>query len=277
MGLEAGDVTGNGRPDIFITTYWHEGTTLFRNNGKNLFTDISGAAGMFSPSWNKVGWGTCFIDFDRNGDLGIFVANGHVYRNALEVRAKNEDGEEHSYEQPAQLFRGNGQGLFREVSSEAGAYFKERHVGRGVAMGDYDNDGAMDIAINNCGEPAALLHNETHTPHHWIRLQLEGGRALNPEGSNRDGIGARVTVRLGTRKRVYHVKGGGSYLSASDRRLLIGLGASEKVDDVEVRWPNAKATVQHFGALAADRSYKLVEDRGAEPAKCPPAKAHPVQ
>jgi hypothetical protein len=272
MGVEAGDLTGHGRADLFISTYWHEGTTLFRNNGNNLFTDVSAGAGMYNASYNKVGWGTCLLDCDRDGAMDIFVANGHVYRNAPEILAKNPNGEPHTYEQPAQLFRGDGRGSFRDISAEAGPYFRERHVGRGAAMGDYDNDGAMDIAVNNCGEAAALLHNETQTPSHWLRLQLEGARARDPQGSNRDAIGARVTLHVGGRALVHHVKGGGSYLSASDRRLLIGLGSADRVDDVEVRWPNAKATVQHFGPLCADQSYRLVEGGKALPARCPPVR-----
>jgi hypothetical protein len=140
-------------------------------------------------------------------------------------------------------------------------------------MGDYDNDGLMDIAVNHCGEPASLLHNETTTPHHWVRLQLEGNRHNNPLGANRDAIGACVTVKAAGRAFVRHVKGGGSYLSSHDRRLLIGLGAADRVDDVEVRWPNVAASTQHFGPLEADHSYKLTEGAsGAAPALCPPVK-----
>lgn len=263
MGLESGDMTGNGRPDIFITTYYHEGTTLLRNNGGGLFLDVSQQAGMYAASWNRVGWGTGLFDVDRDGALDLFVANGHVYRNAADIRDKFEDGEAHTYEQPAQLFLGNGKGSFREVSKDAGAYFAEAHVGRGVALGDFDNDGFVDIAINNCGEPAALLHNETKTPHHWIRLQLEGSRHTNPQGSNRDAVGAVVTVKAGGRTFVRHVKGGGSYYSAHDRRLLVGLGAAQRVDEIDVRWPNAKAATERFGPLAADAGYKLVEGSGA--------------
>ncbi len=273
MGVEADDVTGDGRPDIFITTFFHQGWTLYRNNGQNVFTDISPKAGFHSASWDKVGWGTCLLDVDRDGALDVFVANGHVYRNASAMTERNEDGAPQSFAQYAQLFQGNGKGFFRDISQEAGPFFQQPRVGRGVAMGDYDNDGAMDIAVNHCGEPASLLHNETRTPHHWIRLQLEGTRHLNPGGSNRDAIGAQVTLRVGGRTLVRHVKGGGSYLSSHDRRLLVGLGSAERVDEVEVRWPNAKATVQRFGSLQADRSYKLVEGAAAAvEALCPPLK-----
>jgi hypothetical protein len=269
MGLDAEDVHGRGLPDVFISTYYHEGTILYRNNGHNTFTDVSQGAGMYAASWNRVGWGTGFLDVDHDGKLDLFVVNGHVYRNANEMQATSENGETHTYKMPAQLFRGDGKGRFQLVQ-DAGPYFQEMHVGRGVALGDYDNDGAMDIAINNCGEDAVLLHNETETPYHWIRLQPEGSRHRAPEGSNRDAIGAKVTLTVNGKKIVRHVKGGTSYYSSPDRRLLIGLGPAMQVDGVEVRWPNAKATLQQFGSLKADKSYKLVEGGSAILANCPP-------
>jgi hypothetical protein len=273
MGVEADDVTGHGRPDLFITTFFHQGWTLFRNEGNNLFTDISPRAGMQQASWDKVGWGTCFLDVDNDGALDLFVANGHVFRNAAEMMEKNQDGTPQSFAQRAQLFRGDGRGSFRELSQQAGPYFQQDHVGRGVAMGDYDNDGAMDVAINHCGEPAALLRNETRTGNHWIRLRCVGTRHLAAGHSNRDAIGARVAVRIGDRTLVRHVKGGGSYLSSADRRLLVGLGSADHVDAVEVRWPNASASVQRFGPLTADRSYRLIEgETEAQPDLCPPLK-----
>jgi enediyne biosynthesis protein E4 len=271
MGVEADDLTGHGRPDLFITTFFHQGWTLFRNNGENYFTDLSPKAGMNKASWDKVGWGTCLLDANLDGNLDIFVANGHIYRNAEEMAERNEDGSPQTFEQNAQLFLGYGKGVFLDVSKQAGDYFLRPHVGRGVAMGDYDNDGAMDIAINHCGGEASLLHNETRTPNHWIRLRLEGSRPNDPGGSNRDAIGARVEVKIGNRKLVRHVKGGGSYLSSHDPRLLIGLGKDDQVDDVEVRWPNAKASSTHFGPLQAGHNYRLVEGRAeAIEDRCPP-------
>jgi hypothetical protein len=273
MGVEADDLTGNGRPDLFVTTFFHQGWTLYRNDGNNVFTDISPRSGMTPPSWDKVGWGTCFLDVDRRGVLDVFVANGHVYRNAERMLERNQDGSPQRFEQLPQLFLGTGKGTFTDVSQAAGPYFQKVHSGRGAAMGDYDNDGSMDIAINHCGEPASLLHNEAPTAHHWIRLQLEGRRHKNPDGANRDAIGACVKVRAGGRTFVRHVKGGGSYLSSHDRRLLIGLGEASRVDDIEVRWPNAAASTQHFGPLEVDRNYKLVEaEAEALPALCPKVK-----
>jgi enediyne biosynthesis protein E4 len=273
MGVEADDVCGNGRPDLLITVYYQEGTKLFRNNGRNFFTDVSRGCGMYAPSWYKVGWGTALFDAQNDGQLDFFAANGHVYRNAGELAQLSRDGKPVPYAQLAQLFLGDGGGRFREVSAEAGEYFRVPRVGRGAAMGDYDNDGRMDLAINHLGDTASVLRNETATANHWIRLQLEGARHRNPSGSNRDAVGARVSVVAGGRTIVRHVKGGGSYASAHERRLLIGLGPAARVDRVEVRWPNAKAAVQTFGPLEADRSYKLVEGEAeAQPALCPPLK-----
>jgi hypothetical protein len=270
MGVEADDLTGHGRPDLFVSTFYHQGWALFRNNGNNFFTDMSQSCGMYAPSWDKVGWGACLLDIDQDGVLDLFVANGHVYRNA-ELMAKSENGQPQSFAQFAHLFHGNGKGMFRNVAAIAGPYFQARHTGRGAAMADYDNDGAMDIAVNHCGAPASLLHNETHTPNHWIRLQLTGARHRNPAGSNRDAIGARVVVKAGGRTLVRHIKGGGSYLSAHDRRLLIGIGSADQVDEIEVRWPNAAATVQRIkGPLAADRNYQIMEGIDTvAPALCP--------
>ncbi|MBN9122238.1 MAG: CRTAC1 family protein [Planctomycetes bacterium] len=273
MGIEAGDLTGGGRPDLFITTYIHEGTVLFRNNGKGSFTDVSPSAGMFAASWNRVGWGTALFDPDRDGNLDLFVANGHTRRNAADLLPR-EDGRPQEYAQLPQLFLGDGKGTFREVSRSAGAYFQCPRVGRGVALGDYDNDGRADLVVTHVGDAPALLRNATRTSHHWVRLELEGARHTDPAGSNRDAIGAVVTVRAGGRTLVRYLSGGGSYYSAHDRRLLVGLGAAEAVDEVVVRWPNAAGTVQRFGPLAADRGYKLLEGIAeARPDLAPAARA----
>jgi hypothetical protein len=245
-------------PDLFITTYIHEGTVLFRNRGKGLFTDVSSSAGMFAASWNSVGWGTALFDPDHDGNLDLFVANGHTRRNAAELLPR-EDGHSQQYAQLPQLFLGNGKGFYREVSKGSGAYFDRPRVGRGVAMGDYDNDGWIDLAVSHVGDAPALLRNTTRNQNRWIRLELEGSNHRDPAGSNRDAIGAVVTVRAGGRTLTRFLNGGGSYYSAHDRRMLIGLGESERVDEVEVRWPNAAGTLAKFGPLAANRSYKLVE------------------
>jgi hypothetical protein len=172
--------------------------------------------------------------------------NGHISRNI------EDDGDPNiTFRQRAQFFLNDGKGRFRDLSDHAGDYFKEPHVGRGVAWCDFDNDGHIDLAISNNGGPAYLLHNESKTPNHWLRLELRGTK------SNRDAVGAKVTLHLGTRKLVRHRKGGGSYLSASDPRLLVGVGAVTRVDRLEIRWPSG--LVQSVGPLEVDRGYLIIE------------------
>src|SRR5262249_31363840 len=147
--------------------------------------------------WMRLGFGTCFLDLDHDGAPDIAVVNGHVSAKV------DEDGDpENTFRQPAQLFLNDGTGKFREVSRQCGPYFREMHVGRGLAAADFDNDGRVDLAISNSGELAVLLHNRSASPHHWLRLQLQG------TASNRDAVGAKVTVRLGQRQLVRHRKGG---------------------------------------------------------------------
>ena len=246
MGVDADDLDGDGRPDLFSTAFARETNTFFRNEGRCQFLDVTRGSGLGPPSWWKLGFGTCFLDVKHDGSLDIVVANGHVSRNV------DEDGNPNNrFRQEAQFFLNDGRGRFRDISAWAGDYFRERHVGRGLAPCDYDHDGRMDLAFSNSGEPAVLLHNESRTPNHWIRLELRGTK------SNRDAVGAKVTVQVGDRKLVRHRKGGGSYLSAADPRLLIGVGPAKKVDEVEIRWPSG--LVQRLGPLACDRGYVVVE------------------
>src|SRR5262249_37271422 len=178
-------------------------------------------------SWNMLAWGCCFVDVKRDGNPDIVVTNGHVSANV------DEDGNpDNTFRQRPQLFLNLGQGHFREVSPLAGGYFQERHVGRGVAACDCDNGGHVDRDFSNSGERAVLLHNESTTPHHWLRLDLQGTK------SNRDAVGARVAVSAGGRKLVRHRKGGGSYCSASDPRLFFGLAEAARAAPVEGRWPS---------------------------------------
>jgi hypothetical protein len=246
MGVDADDLHGNGRPDLFATAYSRQTSTLFRNEGGCQFLDVTHGSGLGPPCWLMLKFGTCFLDVDQDGSLDIVVANGHVDRTIDRQGNGNI-----TYREPAQLFLNDGHGRFREVSKQAGPYFQERHVGRGLALADYDNDGRLDLAFSNNGGPAVLLHNETQTRNHWIRLELQGTK------SNRDGVGAKVTIKAGKQELVRHRKGGGSYLSASDPRLLIGLGTSQTVERIQVRWPSG--LVQHLGPLQADRGYRIVE------------------
>jgi hypothetical protein len=247
MGVDADDLDGDGRPDLFVTTFTRETKPVYRNEGGGQFLDISFASGLGSSTWHRLGFGTAFLDVDRDGSLDLLIANGHVSRHI------DDEGDLNlTFRQKAQLFLNNGRARFQDISERAGTYFHEPHVGRGLALCDFDNDGHMDIALNNSGEPAVLLHNESKTPYHWLRLELRGTK------SNRDAVGARVTFGLpGGRKLVRHRKGGGSYLSANDPRLVVGLGAAAQVDRVEIRWPSG--LVEQVGPLAADHGYLVIE------------------
>src|SRR5205807_6783010 len=201
MGVDADDLDGDGRPDLFVTAFQHETSTFFRNEGRLQFLDATKGTGLGPPSWNRLKFGTCLVDLDHDGSLDIVVVNGHVSRNV------DEEGDpEETFRQQAQVFlNSDGKGHFKELSRQAGPYFSERHVGRGLAWCDYDNDGHVDLAFNNSGEPAVLLHNESKTPYHWLRLELRGSK------SNRDAVGAKVIVHVANKKLVRHRKGGGSY------------------------------------------------------------------
>lgn len=246
MGVDADDLNGDGRPDLYVTAFSRESDTFFRNEGRGQFIDATPVSGLGPPTWYRLAFGTCFLDVDRDGSLDIAVVTGHVSRNV------DEEGDPNvTYRQAAQLFLNNGKARFQDVSALAGPYFREAHVGRGLACADYDNDGHTDLAVNNSGEPAVLLHNKSKTPYHWVRLELRGTQ------SNRDAVGAKVTVQAGGRKLVRHRKGGGSYCSACDPRLLVGLGSAARVDTVEIRWPSGR--VQKVGPLAADQGYRITE------------------
>jgi hypothetical protein len=246
MGVDADDLDGDGRPDLFVTAFARETNTFFRNLGHMQFLDSTHGSGLGPPSWPLLKFGTCFLDTKHDGSLDIAVVDGHVSAHV------DEDGDPlNTFRQRAQFYINDGSGHFQEVSRLIGPYFQEQHVGRGLAPCDYDNDGNVDLAISNSGEPAVLLHNESRTPYHWIRLELRGTK------SNRDGVGSKVTVHIGSRRIVRHRKGGGSYCSAPDPRLLIGTGEARQVDQVEIRWPSG--LVQRVGPLAADHGYLVVE------------------
>ena len=250
MGVDADDLDADGLPDLYATAYARETDTLFRNEGGGQFLDVTQWSGLGGPSWYGLGFGTCFLDPDADGFLDIFVANGHV---DSEVDALGDPN--NTFRQKAQFYRNNGRGRFGEISRQIGPYFQLPRVGRGVGACDFDNDGRMDLAVANSGEPTALLHNISTTPNHWVRVELRGSK------SNRDAVGAKVTLHLADGRRIVrHRKGGGSYLSASDPRLLVGIGAANRVEAVEVRWPSG--VKERFGPIEGGQSRLVVEGSG---------------
>lgn len=254
MCAEAGDVDGSGRPALFVTNFQHQPNVLFRNHG-GLFEEVGAASGLAGPSRGRLGFGACFLDADLDTHLDLAIANGHVYRSSQVL-------DRSPYAQEAQLFLGDGRGKFRDASRTAGPDFLAARVGRGAARCDFDNDGRPDLCLSAVGGPVALLRNVTENANGWIGLDLAG----DGKTSNRSAIGAVVTVVSGDTSRTHFVVGGGSYLSASDRRLTVGLGAATGADRVVVRWPSGRA--QEFRGLAGGRAWRLRDGRpDAEPAR----------
>jgi hypothetical protein len=248
MGVDAADYDGDGDVDLYVTNFYREPNTLYRNEGQGRFADFTAAAGLAAPTLDYLGWGTKFLDWDNDGDLDLFVVNGHVYPQV----AQGQTGV--AYAQRNQLFANEGGGRFAEV--DGGPGMAQPRVGRGAAFGDYDDDGDVDIFVNNLDQEPTLLRNEGGNALHWLRVQVEGG-----EGINRDGVGIRVRVRTAAGAQERTIGGAGSYLSYSDPRAHFGLGPAERAE-VEIRWPDGK--VEQFGEVPADRLLVVRRGRGTE-------------
>jgi tetratricopeptide (TPR) repeat protein len=239
MGIACGDLDGDGRPDLAVTNYLGESTSLFHNLGAGLFHDRTAASGLAIPSRDLLGFGASFLDGDNDGHLDLVTANGHLH----EVAGL-------PYKMPVQLLAGDG-GRFHDVTATAGSALAVLRIGRGLAVGDLDNDGRLDALVVDHKGPLAYLHNRTEGSGHFVMLHLEGTR------SARDAVGARVVVTAGGRSQYGWRIGGGSYQSASDGRLHFGLGPAATIESLEVSWPSG--CVQQFVNLAADRGYRLRE------------------
>ena len=220
MGVTVADYDHDGRLDLFITNFDDEYNTLYHNDGNNSFTDASYRAKVAAVSLPYVGWGAKFFDYDNDGWVDLFVANGHVYPQIKTFRQRNF------------VHRNNRDGTFTEVAEQLGAPFAERRAGRGAAFGDMDNDGDVDIVINNLGDAAQLLRNDGGNAGNFVLVKTVGAK------SNRGGVGARVSVVSGDLAQKDEVRSGDSYLSQSDPRLHFGLGGRTKIDLIEVRWPS---------------------------------------
>jgi hypothetical protein len=242
MGATAGDYDHDGRLDIFITNFADEYNTLYHNDAPNSFTDLSYSARVAAVSLPHVGWGTKFFDYDNDGWVDIFVANGHVYPQLP------------SYRQPRLLHRNNRDGKFTEASAEFGAILTENRASRGVAFGDIDNDGDVDLLVADLDGPPQLLRNENGNTNNSILIKTIGVK------SNRSGIGARVKVVAGDLTQVDEVRSGDSYISQSDMRLHFGLEKRTKVDLIEVRWPSGN--VDKITGAGANRIIVIKEGQG---------------
>jgi hypothetical protein len=246
MGTDFGDYDGDGKLDLFVTNIDLEPNRLHRNNGDDTFIDATVQMGLGEMAILYSGFGARFVDYDNDGDLDIFVTNGHPLDNVHLFR----DGVMYA-EDPFLLENTNG--VFRNVAAELGEVMKRRYAGRGLAVGDYDNDGDADFLMVNCGQPPVLIRNDGGNHNNWIGLKLIGSK------SNRDGIGAKVTLIADKFKAVRTIVGGGSYCSGHDLRLLIGLGSRQKVDAIEVRWPSG--LVDRFDVPTLNRYIEAKEGR----------------
>jgi len=251
MGIASGDFDLDGDEDLFVTNIIGETYVLYINDGQGAFDDARVRAGLARPTAAFTGFGTDWIDYDNDGWLDLFVANGAV--NIIEQQR----GQPAPYRMRNQLFRNTGRGSFEETSGAAGPAFARAEIGRGAAFGDIDNDGDTDIVVTNNNGPVRLLINQTDRLHHWLQVRL------HQDAGQRFGLGARVGVERAGKPTLWRrVKTDGSYLSASDVRVHFGLGTSAAIDAVIVEWPDGQR--ERWRGVAVDRLVTLRRGTGGE-------------
>jgi enediyne biosynthesis protein E4 len=257
MGVDFGDYDHDGRLDIFVTNFMDQEDNLYHNLGVTGFDEVSWKAGVATSSYPYVKWGTGFFDFDNDGWVDLFVANGHVYpqMDSLESGAR--------YREPLLLHMNNHDGTFTDSAAAAGLNAIPLASRRGAAFGDVANDGNIDVLLLNVGEPPTLLMNDGVPGNRRVEFKLVGTK------SNRAAIGARVTVHAGNLVQFNEVRGGASYLSQNDLRLHFGLGKEAKLESVEIQWPSG--LMEKLQNVAADNIYTLIEGKGIVSTKPLPA------
>ena len=248
MGTDAADVTGSGRMDLIVTHLDMQLSRLYQNLGDQTFDDATLRSKIGYATYHMSGFGTRFMDYDNDGARDLFMANGHVLDNIERYHA------DVRYAEPKLMFRNNGRGAFENVSDRLGADFLLPRVSRSAAVADFDNDGDLDILVNNCGQPPQLLRNDGGNANHWLEILLIGTK------SNRDGVGAKVKVTAGDLVLHDQRKGGMSYQSAQDPRLHFGLGSRSSVDAIEIVWPSGSVT--KLGDIKGDRIIAIKEGLG---------------
>jgi hypothetical protein len=226
MGVTVGDYNNDGLMDIFIADWIKQDKTLYENQGSYIFSDVSAARGIAQLGYEYCGWGTRLFDFDNDGWLDIWITFGHT---DPQVEMTHPD---HPFAEPNYMLRSIEGKKFEDVSEATGLRKLPNHSGRGVAFGDIDNDGDIDVLISNKNDVPTLLRNDGGNRNNWMMIRAEGVK------SNRSGIGARITVTAGGTRRIFDVRNNESYLSSNDLRVPIGMGTLKQADTVEIRWPN---------------------------------------
>jgi hypothetical protein len=249
MGVDAADFNNDGKQDLFVANVDQEMFSLYQNSGKEFFTDVAAAHGVSQATRLLSGWGLKFFDYDNDGLVDLFLANGHpddmIENYSQQVR----------YKEPLLLFRHEGQRL-TNVSAQAGPAFQKMFPARGLAVGDCNNDGRVDVLVGNNGDAPVLLKNNAGAGNHWVGLTLQG------TACNRDAIGATITWSAGGVTRSRLKTHGGSYLSSHDMREVLGLGAATKVDWVEIKWPPPSGRTERIADVPLDRYVTIVEGKG---------------
>jgi len=247
MGVDAGDVLGDGKPDFVVTNFNDEYHSLFLDPGSFPYDDWTVKSRLAAITKAYVGWGTHFIDYDNDGNLDLIIVNGHINR-IIEMTRRDV-----AYKEPPLLLRNIGKGVFQNIEDQAGAAFRRGYDARGLAVGDIDNDGDADVVFTCLEDKPVLLRNNVGQGHPWIGFELVGTK------SNRDAIGAKISVRFGERKLVRWITGGSSYLSSHDKRVLFGLGSGRAPQNVEaeIHWPSG--TNQKLSGLEPNRYHRIVE------------------
>jgi hypothetical protein len=247
--VDSADYDQDGWMDLFVANVDREMYSLYRNNHDDSFEDAAAATGIGTATRLMSGWGLKFFDFDNDGDLDLFLANGNPDDLIEQIHSQVK------YQEPPLLFRGSGK-TFRNISEQGGPIFSQPLSARGMAIGDFNNDGGVDVLISvNNGAPI-LLRNNVGAQNHWLGLKMVGRK------SNPDAVGARVTFQAQDLKRSRMKVGGGSYLSDHDPRLVLGIGKRTKIDWLEVKWPLPSGTTERFTDLPLDRYITIVEGQG---------------
>ena len=250
MGVDTGDFTNSGAQGLAITNFDNEMAGVYRATGSGSFDDIATQTGIGLPTKNSLGFGCTFFDVNLDGYLDLAIANGHIDETVRNIRGNV------GYAQPPQLFLNNGKGTFQDVAENLGSGFSQAKVGRGLAYGDFDRDGDLDLLLTTNNGPAYLYRNDQSSGHRSIRFQLIGTK------SNRDAIGAIVRIEYAGVSQSRMVKSGSSYLSQSELPVTFGVGTRDQIERVIVQWPNGQT--EEYKALSTGKTYVCTESKGIQ-------------